>query len=339
VKENVFSIEYIIENGFDKSAYGFIYITTYKDNGMKYIGQKKFRKGWKYYLGSGTHLKNAIKLYGKDNFSRGIISVAYSKEELNLLEIHFIKTHNAVESENYYNILHGGEGGSVLGIKRSDEFKEKLHKANIGKKLSQDHILKLKNIKGEKHWAYGTKRPPELVRQLSMSRRGNGNPMFGKQLSKDHKRKIGEAQRGNKNHFYGKQLSEEHKNKIRSSNSKLDIIQISKIKQMLLDNYKLKFIAELFNISISLISEIKTNKKWSDIHPLLTNLEYNKHNIKGSSHRKSKLTENDVIKIKNMLNENIKQNDIAKLFSVSKYAISDIKRGKSWSYIHIMTKK
>ena len=38
MKENVFSVEYIIENGFDKSAYGFIYITTYKDNGMKYIG-------------------------------------------------------------------------------------------------------------------------------------------------------------------------------------------------------------------------------------------------------------------------------------------------------------
>jgi len=67
--------------------YGFIYITTNLVNGKKYIGQKKFIRQWEYYLGSGRHLKNAINKYGKENFIREIIAIAYSKEEADKLEI------------------------------------------------------------------------------------------------------------------------------------------------------------------------------------------------------------------------------------------------------------
>jgi len=76
--------------------YGFVYVTTNMVNGKKYIGQKMFRKDWQYYLGSGTLLKRAIKKYGKENFSREIIAFSYSKEELNNLEIEFIKNHDLV---------------------------------------------------------------------------------------------------------------------------------------------------------------------------------------------------------------------------------------------------
>ena len=67
--------------------YGFIYITTNLINGKKYIGQKKFIRQWEYYLGSGRHFKNAINKYGKENFIREIIAIAYSKEEADKLEI------------------------------------------------------------------------------------------------------------------------------------------------------------------------------------------------------------------------------------------------------------
>ncbi len=87
MKENIYTIEYILENNIDKTAYGFIYITTNLINGKKYIGQKKFETGnhkyrWKNYLGSGVLFTKAIRKYGKGKFSREIISKAYSKEEL-----------------------------------------------------------------------------------------------------------------------------------------------------------------------------------------------------------------------------------------------------------------
>ena len=93
LEEDVFSIEYVIENELDKKAYGFIYITTNMINNRKYIGKRVFdrNKKWKYYLGSGIALKNAVKLYNRDKFNRKIIDIAYSKEELNDLEIKSIK--------------------------------------------------------------------------------------------------------------------------------------------------------------------------------------------------------------------------------------------------------
>ena len=94
--------------------YGFIYKTTNNKNGKMYIGQKKLTNDWKTYLGSGSLLKIAVSKYGKDNFSRKIIYLAYSKEELNKLEIEFIKNNNAVGDSNYYNISNGGGGGYRL---------------------------------------------------------------------------------------------------------------------------------------------------------------------------------------------------------------------------------
>jgi hypothetical protein len=69
--------------------YGFIYITTNIINGKRYIGQKKFKvkDNWEIYLGSGQTLKKAIKKYGRSNFYRDIVAIAYSKKELDKLEI------------------------------------------------------------------------------------------------------------------------------------------------------------------------------------------------------------------------------------------------------------
>lgn len=96
-----------------KGLYGFIYVTTNLINGKMYVGQRKLRhknnqNSWKTYLGSGTHLKNAIKKYGKENFDRKIIDIAFNKNELNWLEYFYTKRFNSVEKENWYNIVYGG---------------------------------------------------------------------------------------------------------------------------------------------------------------------------------------------------------------------------------------
>ena len=127
LEEKIYSIEELEVI----KPYGFIYITTNKINSRKYIGQKKLTNDWRTYLGSGSLLKIAVLQYNKNNFNREIIAIAYSKEELNKLEIDSIKIHNAVEDSHYYNISSGGGGGYKLkkgarnNIFRIDSLKSK----------------------------------------------------------------------------------------------------------------------------------------------------------------------------------------------------------------------
>jgi len=136
LEEKIYSIEELEVI----KPYGFIYITTNQINNRKYIGQKKLTNDWRTYLGSGSLLKIAVFKHNKENFNREIIAIAYSKEELNKLEIDSIKNHNAVEDSHYYNISSGGGGGYKLkkgarnNIFRIDSLKSK-----------QDYLSKIPN--------------------------------------------------------------------------------------------------------------------------------------------------------------------------------------------------
>ena len=81
-------------------GYGFIYITTNHINGKKYIGQRKYGKDIGTYLGSGILLNKAIIKYGRENFSKEIIDSANTLEELNELEIYYIKLYTKMSHEN-----------------------------------------------------------------------------------------------------------------------------------------------------------------------------------------------------------------------------------------------
>ncbi|AWG44156.1 hypothetical protein BEH_24205 [Priestia filamentosa] len=126
-----------------KNPYGFIYITTNLINGKRYIGQKKFDTGsrWRSYLGSGTYLANSIKKYGKENFHRDIVDYSYSLEELNKKESEWIEFLDAVKSEDYYNMI---EGGDVLGA---------LNKRNAVKCMCIDNGKAFASIKDACQWS------------------------------------------------------------------------------------------------------------------------------------------------------------------------------------------
>ena len=91
--------------------YGFIYITTNLINGKRYIGQKKLNshRDNQSYLGSGVGITKAIKKYGEENFYKEIVDWGYNKEELDLKEYEWIKNLDAVKSEDYYNLIDGGD--------------------------------------------------------------------------------------------------------------------------------------------------------------------------------------------------------------------------------------
>ena len=94
--------------------YGYIYETTCKVNGKKYIGLHKWSENGldENYLGSGVILHNAIEKYGKDSFTCRIIECCDTREELAEREKFWIDYYNAVSSPEYYNISVGGIGGS-----------------------------------------------------------------------------------------------------------------------------------------------------------------------------------------------------------------------------------
>ena len=104
--------------------FGFVYLITNNSNGKKYIGRKyfwSFRKpkgktrkvkqesDWKKYYGSCPELKDDIKNYGKENFTREIISLHKTLGKVNYEETRQLFMNNVlIESLDngepaYYN--------------------------------------------------------------------------------------------------------------------------------------------------------------------------------------------------------------------------------------------
>jgi len=74
----------------------YIYLTTNLINNKKYIGQHKGEINDNY-LGSGHALKIAIAKYGRSNFTKEIIEIYSSEEELNEKERYYIEYFNPLD--------------------------------------------------------------------------------------------------------------------------------------------------------------------------------------------------------------------------------------------------
>ncbi|MBO7212369.1 MAG: hypothetical protein J6V44_15385 [Methanobrevibacter sp.] len=167
--------------------YGYIYMTTNLIDGRKYIGQKKSDKFLhEKYLGSGKILKQAIEAYGKENFKVELLCECESKEELDEMEIYYIKFYYAQTSRKYYNICKGGQAGPG-----GPRFKDHHHTEETKQKMSESR-------KGEKNSNYGNRwtQSDELKALHSKISSGEGNGMFGKKHSNNTKKLIGEQNLG-----------------------------------------------------------------------------------------------------------------------------------------------
>jgi hypothetical protein len=113
--------------------YGYVYETTNLINGKKYIGQHIGNVFDKNYYGSGTILKQALRKYGKENFSVKNLEFCETLKDLCLKEQYYISLYNAVNSDNYYNLSPGGEdtvGGFKKDMKFTEEHKHKIALSN-----------------------------------------------------------------------------------------------------------------------------------------------------------------------------------------------------------------
>ena len=160
----------------------YVYETTNLINGKKYIGKRTCNCPIEEdkYIGSGKLLKKAIEKYGKENFKKEILQICESEEMAYEWEKVYIGQVKAWESENYYNLSKGGNGGSH------------------GKLVSECTRIKISN-------AHKGKSMPLKTRELwSKQRTGRGNGMFGVHRF------------GFENPMYGKKHTEETKVKISS---------------------------------------------------------------------------------------------------------------------------
>ena len=135
----------------------YIYEITNNLNGKKYIGQHKIPdkpEPFDRYMGKGLAIREAIKTYGKSNFSKRIIEELEDDEKhekVSEREKYWIKEIDTMSPKGY-NISPGGEGGctkesakkgaltkKLKGYKMAESTKRHISESKKGKKFSESH--------------------------------------------------------------------------------------------------------------------------------------------------------------------------------------------------------
>lgn len=199
-----------------------VYIHINKFNNKSYIGITSNEPKNRWGVAGEGYKRNpamwgAIQKYGWDGFEHIIWAEKLIKEEAREWEIRLIalfKTNcSRYHSPLYgYNLTDGGEG--MCGYTLSEETKEKLRSAHLGRKASDETKKKLSQIhKGKKF-------TEESKRKISESKKGKNNPNYGKKLSEDVLEKLSKALSGENNPMYGKTHTDEAKRKMSEASKK-----------------------------------------------------------------------------------------------------------------------
>ena len=205
-----------------------VYITTNLINGKKYLGKHNGKNP--NYLGSGLAIKYAVKKYGKQNFSREIVSECSSDMEAFVVEENLSKKWNVVNDPLWYNMKVGGKGFasgsdhpqfgkprsadhthnlvlSRLGWKHSEESKAKISMRNVG---SNNPMY---GLRGSQHPAFGHgspkgprgpqkfERTAEHCVNISLARRGKGMGQNNAMALEENRRKVGQSKIGKRKHL------------------------------------------------------------------------------------------------------------------------------------------
>jgi group I intron endonuclease len=128
----------------------YVYIVTNIINGKRYVGSSRKSQIDENYYGSGKLIKNALKKYGKENFTRDILW--QGEGNARDVESYWLEYFDASSNPMFYNMTNDARGNN-------------LHKESTKRTVSEKLT--------------GTKRSKESRRKMSQARKGKPNPNGG----------------------------------------------------------------------------------------------------------------------------------------------------------------
>lgn len=159
-----------------------VYMHTTPSN-KRYVGitSNRINRRWQNGFGyrNNPYFFNAILKYGWDNIRHEILYEDLSKEDACQIEVELISKYKSNDAKYGYNLSLGGENPYKGFV--SEETKEKIRKANLGKKASKETREKM----GKAH--RGTHHSEESKKKMSDAKKGKNNAMYGTKWS-DQKR-------------------------------------------------------------------------------------------------------------------------------------------------------
>lgn len=135
---------YKLTNILNNKIYIGLTTETISERCRKRIAEAKYKES------RNSYILNAIRKHGSEVFKVEQLDTANTLEELQQKEIFYIQQYNSTDRNIGYNLTKGGEGN--LGLKMSDETKEKIRQKHLGikwsddRKLKHSELLKSKNI-------------------------------------------------------------------------------------------------------------------------------------------------------------------------------------------------
>lgn len=179
-----------------------IYVGSAKDISARHRMHFKDLKSHKH---KNRHLQNAYNLYGEDAFALEVIEWVDNLSDLLSREQYWLDFTKCYDRTIGFNVCM--VAGSSLGVKRSDEFKEKIRQAN----LRRPEDVKKRNIEAVKKANIG-KAPPNKGTKMWANkphpRGGLGKKYPNRVMSQEHYDKVCEANRRPKSEEYFKKISE-----------------------------------------------------------------------------------------------------------------------------------
>lgn len=298
-----------------------VYEIRNKVNNKVYIGSSvNIKQRWnehKRTLNKNIHhnryLQRSWNKYGEENFEFKLIEIVSEENGLLEREQYWMDNFNCYERKFGYNNSKIAE--NCLGVKHTDETRKKMSESSKGFKHTEESKRKI----GDIHRCKKVNPVTDETRE-KLSRAGKG-----RRHTDETKKFLSERQIGELNH--SSILTDDEVKDIRL------LLKFSSLTQ--------KEIADLYNTKFQNISNIKLNKSWkhvviNEIEELPNNLKISSDEIIKNREHKYRLTIDEVVEIKNLLRDkNLMQKEIARIFNVNPVAISDIKRGRTWSYVTI----
>ena len=177
-----------------------VYKITNKINNKIYIGSHQTKDLNDGYMGSGKYIRSAIQKYGVDNFTKEIMFVFNSSEEMYAKEAELVNL-NFLSEENTYNLKVGGFGGWDHENLDSEKQRAKCIKSNIKQKWLSENESSWKGNDNK------SKAASENLKNAHKLGKIKYDTFTGKTHTDDAKIRIGlknsEHQSGSKNSQYG----------------------------------------------------------------------------------------------------------------------------------------